>query len=169
LNAENPVPEVAPVGPHPTDPNRNALGRYAKNNDGHTETKVYSAKEWAALAPRLHADQIEILAAKGFTEEDADPVMRYATAGLIQAKTIADHYFQYLMQAGGPVSPKGRTRRAVEGWSRAVDRVAKFSAMLGLQRQPRRIAQSTLEWLEGTETTDMKGVAQHEHSPGRSD
>ena len=61
-------------------------------------------------------------------------------------------FFHFITTTGGPLSVKGRTRRAVEGWSRACDRCAKLAGMIGLQREQK--VQSIDDWLNepGDET-----------------
>src|SRR5947207_1161027 len=72
---ENPRQELAPVGPHPTLAGRDARGRFAADNDGHTSTGVSSQKRWNALAPMLRDERVRVLADKGHTEADAAVVM----------------------------------------------------------------------------------------------
>ena len=158
--AENPVRQVALVGPR-RDPNRNERGQFTKDNNGHLETGVHSAKRWAELAPMLQADRVAILDAKGHTERDADPVMVRIVDAFNQSVVMMNSYFEFLSSTGGPISVKGRTRRAVEGWSRAADRVAKFASMLGLERRPRVVHQTAREWLESLDTE----AQQHDGSP----
>jgi hypothetical protein len=50
--------ELALVGPHPTDPDRNALGRYTTDNDGHLSIGTHSEKRWAALRAALRAERV---------------------------------------------------------------------------------------------------------------
>lgn len=146
---QEPGVQLAPVGPHPTLPGRNARGRFAADNDGHTSIGVFSKKKWAALGPMLHDERVSILQSKGFTEADADPVMVRVVDALNQSVVMMNSYFDFIVQTNGPISAKGRQKRCVEGWSRAADRVAKFAAMLGLEKRARVVHQSPAEWLAG--------------------
>jgi uncharacterized protein (DUF2342 family) len=100
----------------------------------------------AKLEPMLRHERAAILAAKGFTEADVDPVHLRVIDGFIQAATMMDGYFAHLMATGGPVSAKGHSRRAFVGWSRAADRLQRFAKLLGLERRARQIETPT-QWL----------------------
>jgi hypothetical protein len=135
------------AGPSASKPSTELAPRGFANDNALTHG-VTSQRRWAELAPMLHAERINILDAKGHTETDADPVKVRIVDAFNQSVVMMNTYFEFLSSTGGPISVKGRTRRAVEGWSRAADRVAKFATMLGLERRARRVNQSPVEWLE---------------------
>jgi len=158
--------ELALVGPHSKDTNRNALGRYIAGNDGHLSVGTYSEKRWTALQAALREEHVNILRAKGFTEDDADPVMSKVVDGFNQAVVMMNSYFEFLASTGGPVSVKGRTRRACEGWSKAADRVHKFAMALGLERKSRRVNESVREFLD-RERVERERAQHAEHDDER--
>jgi ribosomal protein L40E len=47
---------------------------YVRGAPGHLVHSAHAAQRWSALAPALREERVRILAAKGFTEDDADPV-----------------------------------------------------------------------------------------------
>lgn len=134
------------------------------NNAGHLSHGALSQKKLEGLQAALAEEHTRILRAKGFTLDDADPVMSRVVEGFTQSVVMMHSYFDFLMQSGGPISVKGRTRRAVEGWSRAADRVAKFATMLGLQRKARRVNETPAEWLEriGQQQQQQSNVVERE-------
>lgn len=76
----------------------------------------------------IAAIRAELIQQKGFTEGDVPPTMRIIIDALAEADVMRQSFFHYLTRTGGPISAKGRTRRAVEGWSGACDRCAKLAA-----------------------------------------
>jgi hypothetical protein len=82
---------------------------------------------------------------------------------LVEARLIASTYFDFLTRSGGPITTKGRSRRAVDGYFRAADRVAKYAALVGLDRRPRELAPtSAREWLEAVTQTPEDAAAEKE-------
>jgi hypothetical protein len=92
-------------------------------------------KRWGAMQAALHEHRIYILQSKGFTEGDADPAFVKIVDACNQSVATMNAFFNFITSTGGPISAKGRTRRAVEGWSRAADRVSKFASMIGLEKR----------------------------------
>jgi len=170
-SVDAPTDELAPIGPHRSIHGRNANGTFAAGNDAHLETGVFSEKRWRLLQPELLTARAEILQDKGFTDADADHVMVRVIDGFNQAVVMMNSYFDFLARSGGPISAKGRQRRAVEGWSRAADRVAKFAAMLGLEKRARAVKQTPIEWLESLNeaSEDTHAHAPDDHRATRSD
>lgn len=138
--------ELALIGPHPKDANRNTRGRWTPDNAGHLETGVHSRRRSLLLSPIRLEMRAAILSDTGHTDNDVPRAFSIIVDQLIEARLIAQSYFEFLAASGGPITTKGRQRRCVEGWSRASDRVAKFASMVGLERRARR-TQSPIEWL----------------------
>jgi hypothetical protein len=145
--AEPPSPELAPLGPHPTDSNRDARGRFTRNNNGHLSHGAESEQRALMLAPERQAERALILDGLGLTETDVTRPLSYAIDRLVEAHFIAQSYIAFLAASGGVITSKGRQRRAVDGWGKAADRVAKFAQLVGLERRTRDIKMSTRDWL----------------------
>ena len=116
----------------------------------------FPSGEWitfrAARPLSLHAARVElrtaILRDLGVTEADVPRVLSMAVDRLIEAHLIASSYFEFLATSGGPITTKGRQRRAVDGWNRASAVVAKFAVLVGLERRPKPLHASPRAWLE---------------------
>src|SRR5262249_8939704 len=121
---------------------------YVKGTPGPVVHSAYSRRRSLLLAPIRHEMRTTILADIGHTDSDVRRAMSIIIDQLIEARLIAQSYFEFLAAAGGPITTKGRQRRCVEGWCRASDRVAKFAQMIGLERRRRHVNQSPIEWLE---------------------
>src|SRR5207249_4624004 len=140
LNARsNQGPEIAPSG-------RDSRGRFAKENRASLTHGVTSRA--MLLAESRRELRTAILIVHGYTNHDVPHVLSIAVDRLVEAHLIASAYFEFLASTGGVITSKGRQRRAVEGWSRACDRVAKFATMLGLERRPRQVHETPIAWLE---------------------
>jgi hypothetical protein len=153
--AGGPSTEVEPIGPHPTDPDRDALGHWVKRNNGHLSHGAESEQRALMLAPARAAERAATLAGLGLTETSVTRPLSYAIDRLIEAHFIAQSYIAFL-SAQGVITTKGRQRRAVEGWRKAADAVIKYAALVGLDRVERPTFASPREWLEAglAETTD---------------
>src|SRR5215831_14871631 len=88
--AENTEQELALVGRHPRDADRNARGQFTSGNDGHLQSGVHSLKRWAELAPLLQEQRAAILQAKGHDENDVDPVYGRIVDAFVQSVTMMD-------------------------------------------------------------------------------
>lgn len=147
-SASSPSTELAPVGPHPRLPGRNARGRFQKDNDDALVHGANSQRRSLLLEPIRHDIRVAILSDIAHTDADVPRALSIIIDQLVEARLIAQSYFEFLASSGGPITTKGRQRRAVDGWSRASDRVAKFASMVGLERRIRRVQESPAEWLE---------------------
>jgi len=143
IGADEPGGELAPVG-------RDARGRFVADNDGHLMHGAHSRKRSLLLVPIRREMCSGILADLGHTDEDAPRALSIVVDQLVEARLIAQSYFEFLAASGGAITTKGRQRRAVEGYMRASDRVAKFASMIGLEKRARRVNESAREWLMRT-------------------
>jgi hypothetical protein len=135
-----PTQELAPSGialaPHPKFPGRNVRGCWtADNTDSMTTHRAYSRRRREELTPMRQEMRTAILADRGFTESDVPRVLSTIVDQFCEARLIAFTYFQFLANSGGPITAKGRQRRAVDGYLKASDRVAKLAGMVGLDRR----------------------------------
>ena len=60
-----------------------------------------------------------------------------AADGLAQAMLVRDSAYLRMVEAGGPLTSSGRTRRAFLVWTAALDRTEKHLRLIGLRREPR--------------------------------
>jgi len=76
-----------------------------------------------------------------------------------EAVLLAETCWQNLVERG-PLTSRGRIRAVVNLYLQASDRAAKYAQVLGLDRQPRSIADMSLEqWLEQERTQDAPQTA----------
>lgn len=135
--AESPSTELAPIG-------RDARGRFAPGNNGHLSHGAMSEQRALALAPVRQEMVNGILLDLGFAAlAEAPRALTLIVFQLVEARFIAQSYFDFLAASGGPITTKGRQHRAVDGYLKAADRVGKFGAMIGLERRARGIGDET--------------------------
>jgi hypothetical protein len=72
----------------------------------------------------------------GHTADDAPRALLVAADGLAQAVLVRDSAFARVVQQGGPLTSTGRTRRAFQVWTAALDRVERHLRLVGLSRVP---------------------------------
>jgi hypothetical protein len=127
---------------------RDARGRFTRRNAAALTHGARSQQRSLLLAPIRQEVRAAILSDVGHTDADVPRALSIIIDQLAEARLIAQSYFEFLAASGGPITTKGRQRRAVEGWSKAAAHVAKFASMIGLERRARKIVESPQEWLE---------------------
>jgi len=155
---DSPTPEVVPCG-------RDQRGRFTRANTEQRTHGAYSLHRWQELAAVIVERRTALVTSKGFTSDDVPPSLSIIVDALIEADVMRSSFFAYITATGGPLSVKGRTRRAVEGWSRACDRCAKLAGMIGLQREPK--AETVDDWF--TRADDDRGDEHERDEPQRDE
>ncbi len=148
---DQPSPQRAPAGPHPRLAGRDARGCFSRHNTDAITHGARSQQRREELAPLRREIRAAILADRGFTEADVPRVVSIIVDQFCEARLIAASYFQFLADSGGPITTKGRQRRAVDGYLRASDRVTKLAQVIGLGREPRDADLSLESWLAQTD------------------
>jgi hypothetical protein len=105
---------------------------------------------WAehALARREIASAV--MRDAGHDEGDAPEALKLAADSIAMAALVQQSAFQRLVEARGPLSSAGRTRRAFVVWVQATDRLEKFVRLVGLRSVPKRVP-SLAEVMSGDE------------------
>ena len=123
--SEQPAPETALVGPHPTDRDRDALGRWRSNNTGAVEHDGYA--ERSTVAQLRAEDAARILADRGFDDAEHPPstVYRRLVEKLAGGFLILDNIEAFIgtepierqgpSEAGDGVVPAGARPRRTPG------------------------------------------------------
>jgi len=95
------------------------------------------AQFWAEHE-RLYRDTCEEIAADlgHDSYQDAPAAARAGISGLAQAVIIRDSAYRRVLEDGGPLSAKGRTRRAATVQERYDRRAESWARLLGLKRVP---------------------------------
>lgn len=88
-----------------------------------------------------------IIADQGLSETDAPRALQLAAESIAQAVLVRDSAYTRLVEAGGPLSSSGRTRRCFTVWAMSVDRVERHLKLVGLKKTPKGVATSFAEAL----------------------
>ena len=67
-------------------------------------------------------------------------LVELAASGLAQAALIRDAAYARIVEDAGPLTGRGRPRRAYQVWLAASERVSRGLALVGLRRVPRPVA-----------------------------
>jgi hypothetical protein len=145
----DPVEEIARIG------QRDARGRFVRANTAALQHGAHSVRQSRLLEPVRAEMRAAILSDLGHTEEDAPRALSIVVDQLVEARLIAQSYFEFLASSGGPITTKGRQRRAVQGWATASTHVAKLVQLVGVQRRARR-TQTPIEYLESLPSTEQE-------------
>jgi hypothetical protein len=131
--------------PHPSDPERNALGRWRAGNTGAVEHGAYLDRTITALKAE---DVRRILADRGYDEVEHPPshTFRLIVQKFAGACIVLESLEQFI--GNQPVSAKGRTKRALPVYLATLDRVVRLAALVGLDRVPRQLDESPSAWLQ---------------------
>lgn len=129
------------------------LGRSLQRDDkgrfvhGRVTTGAESEALWQALAPvkaEIVAGVRRQLAAEG---EDAPPVLLSVIDAYAEASLLRRSTFLQLVNRGGPVTHKGRTRGLLAAWGAFFDRELRAAERLGLVNVPRQVDETPAAWL----------------------
>ena len=129
------------------------LGRSLQRDDkgrfvhGRVTTGAESEALWQALAPvkaEIVAGVRRQLAAEG---DEAPPVLLSVIDAYAEASLLRRSTFLQLVNRGGPVTHKGRTRGLLAAWGAFFDRELRAAERLGLVNVPRQVDETPAAWL----------------------
>ncbi|MCH7667135.1 MAG: hypothetical protein IH936_14550 [Acidobacteria bacterium] len=147
------------AGSHAELEDRCAAGHVLRENRLAVVTGHRSVQFWRDHAQARREIVESVIADAGHGSDGSAPrALELAADGVAQAALVRDSAYHRMVEAGGPLTSSGRTRRAFEVWVRAMDRLERHLRMVGLRRQPRPV-QSISEFVseaagaarEGTE------------------
>lgn len=133
--AASPPPPFGAVGPLTTRAER---GRFGPGNTAALVAGEHSEAFWAAQDGARREIVDAVLQDAGHTSDDAPQALLLAAQGLAQSALLRDSAYRRLIEAGGPMTANGRTRRAFTVWLSALDRLEKHLRLVGLKRVTRR-------------------------------
>lgn len=134
--ADLPMGEVGPLTL--TRRQRAARGRFAVANTESVVVDKYSAAFWAAQDGARREIITSVLEDAGHRVDDAPRALRLAAEGIAQATLLRDSAYARVVEAGGPLTSNGRTRRAFNVWLETLDRLERHLRLVGLKRASRR-------------------------------
>ncbi len=138
------------AAPHPSDGNRCEKGHMIRDNQAALVVGHRSRRFWLQHAEAQREIRDAIITDAGHELDDAPRALTIAADGLAQAQLVRDSAYLRMVEAGGPLTSSGRTRRAFQVWTAALDRTEKHLRLVGLRREPRP-AQTLAEVMEGAD------------------
>lgn len=139
------------AGPHPTLPGRCASGHLVRGNGVALVAGQTSLSFWQAHEDARQGIRAAIIADAGHTSENAPEALRLAADSVAMAALVQQSAFARVVEAGGPMTAHGRSRRAFAIWVQASDRLERYLRLVGLRRLPRPVP-SLAEALAAVET-----------------
>jgi hypothetical protein len=127
------------LGPFGAASGRGPDGRFQVGNTASLVVGGRSAAFWRAQAAARRALEAELMADAGFGPDDAPAALKLAVESLAQAMLIQRSAFERIGEAGGPLTIKGKGRRAFLVWLQAFDRVEQALRLIGLKRQSKPV------------------------------
>ncbi len=118
-------------------PDRCAAGHVLTGNDLALVVGHRSAAFWREHAEAQREIRDAIIADAGYELYDAPRALELAADGAAQAALVRDSAFTRMVQQGGPLTVKGKTRHAFTIWCAALDRTERHLRLVGLRREPR--------------------------------
>jgi hypothetical protein len=127
-------------GPHPSDPDRCAGGHPWLGAQGPALFVGQNSRLfWEAQAEMREEIEGSILRDAGHTRADAPKALELAAASISQAAVVQQSAFARLIESGGPLTSRGRQRRAFNVWLAATDRLERGLKIVGVRRIPKRM------------------------------
>jgi hypothetical protein len=80
--------------------------------------------------------------------EDESVIQRGMVDNYAEARLLREYLWAYLVDRGGPITPKGNCRRALEAYWKASDRERDRAQLLGLSRRSKQVAASPSDWIQ---------------------
>jgi hypothetical protein len=99
----------------------------------------HSAAFWAQQAALRREIEHALITDAGHTPEDAPAALRLAARSIARAELVAASAFERIVESGGPLTARGRSRRAFVVWLAASDRLERSLRLVGLRRVPRSV------------------------------
>ena len=133
---------------HPEDPDRCCGGHLLPGNQAALVTGERSRAFWREHDEARRELREAIITDAGHDPDDAPPrALELAADSLAQAALVQGAAYHRMLEAGGPLTSAGRTRRAFAVWVRATDRLERHLRLLGLERAAKSTP-SLAEYLE---------------------
>ena len=141
---EAPADPTGPFGADGAGTDRDPdTGRFTKGNRAALVVGHHSAQFWAEQAAARHEIETALIRDAGHEPNDAPAALRLAVEAIAQAALIERSAFTRLVQSGGPLTARGRSRRAFTVWMSAVDRLERGLRLVGVRRVPRPVKSVT--------------------------
>ena len=125
------------AGPRPGDGERCTRGHLMPGNVAAVVVGERSAAFWAAHEAARRETRRAVIEDAGYHEHDAPEALQLAADGIGQARLLRDSAFLRVVESGGPMTAKGRARRAFTVWLAASDRLERYLRLVGLARVPK--------------------------------
>ena len=133
---------------HPEDPQRCRGGHLLPGNQAALVTGERSRAFWREHAKARRELREAIITDAGHDPEDSPPrALELAADSVAQAALVQGAAYQRMLEAGGPLTSAGRTRRAFAVWVQATDRLERHLRLVGLKSAPKPTP-SLAEYLE---------------------
>ena len=130
---------ICKAGPHAEHPDRCANGHVLRGNQAALVVGHRSRLFWQQHAEAQREIRDAIIVDAGHEPGDAPRALELAADGAAQAALIRDAAFLRMVEQGGPLTSKSKTRAAFKIWSTALDRVERHLRLVGLRREPRPV------------------------------
>ena len=125
------------AGPSTKHADRCTAGHMITGNQAALIVGHRSRLFWQQHAEAQREIRDAIIADAGHEPGDAPRALELAATGAAQAALIRDAAFDRMVQQGGPLTVKGKTRHAFTIWCAALDRAERHLRLVGLRREPR--------------------------------
>lgn len=99
----------------------------------------HSQTFWDAQDDARRELRAAIIADAGHSTDDAPRALSLAAESIAQATLVRDAAFARIIEAGGPLTSRGRTRRAFSVWLTSLDRLERNLRLVGLRRIPKPV------------------------------
>ena len=122
-------------------------GRFVDGNTAAGRTLERSEAFWSVVA-EAKADLVERLRSDLAVNGDAAVTLEGLVDAYAEARLLRHSMFTRLVELGGPVTTKGKSRSLFTGYLAVLDREVRLATTLGLERRARRVP-TTSEYLRG--------------------
>jgi hypothetical protein len=130
---------LEPFGDVGAQADRDASGRFTRGNRAALVVGQDSIKFWQQQATARRELEFGIMADLGYSAEDAPRAVKLAVSAIGQAALIQASAFERLVESGGPLTERGRTRRAFAVWLQASGRLERALRLVGLERRSKQV------------------------------
>lgn len=133
------------AAPHSDDANRCEKGHMIAGNQAALVVGHRSRRFWLQHAEAQREIRDAIITDAGHEPGDAPRALELAADGAAQAALIRDAAFVRMVEQGGPLTTKQKTRAAFNVWCAALDRAERHLRLVGLRREPRPIRKPAVD------------------------
>lgn len=127
------------------DTGRDMQGRFGKGNTAALITGSRSAAFWEAAEAERQRIRTDTLSAMNVPTSEATAPELAIADGLAQSVLVRDSAFLKLQGDGGPVTTKGRARKAVDVWQTASQSAMRHAQVARGMRRERTFHADTLD------------------------